>query len=85
MFRGNRVSGSATPTSELLYHQYRLQVEQYVKQNENEWLFSGHCEMKASLTLTALGVELALADLYENVDFGSESADAEPNDGEEEN
>ncbi len=68
----------------LLIDQYRCRVERYAKQDANQWLFSSYGEMEASLTLAALDVELALADLYENVDLGSESADAGLAESEEE-
>ena len=76
--RGDKFAAYRTiPTFQeyLLIDQHCCRVEQYVKQEANQWLFSSYSEMTASLTLASLGVELALADLYENVDFEPESAD----------
>lgn len=54
----------------LLIDQSQPHVEQYVKQSANQWLFSEYNGQEARLP-ASLGVEIALADLYENVEFES--------------
>ncbi|MGA1602907.1 MAG: Uma2 family endonuclease [Prochlorothrix sp.] len=44
-------------------------VEQYVKQAENEWLLKEYRDLGAGFMLQSVGVEIALADLYEVVGF----------------
>jgi Uma2 family endonuclease len=53
----------------VLVEQYRPHVEHYVKQGDNEWLFKDYSGLKSSFTLSSVGVEIALADLYEAVEF----------------
>jgi Uma2 family endonuclease len=53
----------------VLVEQYRPHVEHYVKQGDNEWLFKDYSSLKSSFTLSSVGVEIALADLYEAVEF----------------
>lgn len=54
----------------LLIDQYRLQVEQYSKTDANKWIFSEYSCMGDRLRLTSVAVEISLADLYENIEFG---------------
>ncbi|MEG4211882.1 Uma2 family endonuclease [Microcoleus sp. S13_B4] len=54
----------------LLIDQYRLQVEQYSKTDANKWIFSEYSCMGDRLILTSVAVEISLADLYENIEFG---------------
>lgn len=44
-------------------------VEQYVKQDVNQWLFTEYSGTEAQFTLSAVGVEITLADRYETVEF----------------
>lgn len=53
----------------LLVDQSRLHVEQYIKQSANQWLFSEYNGREAKVLLATVGVEIVLADLYENVEF----------------
>lgn len=53
----------------LLIDQSRFQVEQYVKQSANQWLFTEYSGEDASVLLSAIAAEIALAALYENVEF----------------
>ncbi|MGB3291715.1 MAG: Uma2 family endonuclease [Phormidesmis sp.] len=53
----------------VLIEQYRPHVEHYVKQGENEWLFRDYSGLESSFVLSSVGVEIALADLYEAVEF----------------
>ena len=53
----------------VLIDQYRAQVEVYVKQEENQWLFREFSGLDARFGLETLEVEIALADLYEAIDL----------------
>jgi Uma2 family endonuclease len=53
----------------LLIDQAKVSVEHYVKQSENQWLFSSYDRLDVQLVLTSLGVQISLADLYSTVDF----------------
>ncbi|NEO88449.1 MAG: Uma2 family endonuclease [Spirulina sp. SIO3F2] len=54
----------------LLINQTRPHVEQYVKQAANQWLFTELTGLEQIVTLRSLNnIELALADLYEAIDF----------------
>jgi Uma2 family endonuclease len=53
----------------LLIDQYRLQVEQYSKTEANKWIFSEYGMIGDRLMLTSVQVEIAIADLYENIEF----------------
>ncbi|MEL6490789.1 MAG: Uma2 family endonuclease [Cyanobacteria bacterium J06634_6] len=60
----------------LLIEQYRPRVEHYVKQGENQWLLTEHSGLEATFHLSSVDVEIALSDLYENVEFEVSKADA---------
>lgn len=66
----------STFTEYLLVDQYQPRVEQYVRQAENQWLLTVHEGLEVKVNLESVSVEIALAELYENVDFGAEK-DAE--------
>jgi Uma2 family endonuclease len=53
----------------LLIDQDRLHVEHYIKQGPNQWLFSEYDGQDGRFALASIPVEIALADLYENVAF----------------
>lgn len=53
----------------LMVDQYRVSVDHYVKQGENQWLFTHYHDLNARVTLASLPVEIALAELYEGVEF----------------
>ena len=53
----------------VLIDQYRPQVDHYVKQSVDQWLLTTYRGLEASFRLPAVGVEMALADLYEAVEF----------------
>ena len=52
----------------VLIDQYKSHVEQYVKQDVNQWLFTEY-RGEARFKLSSVAVEIALANLYENVEF----------------
>ncbi|MBE9140541.1 Uma2 family endonuclease [Nodosilinea sp. LEGE 07088] len=49
----------------LLIAQDKPHVEQYVKQAENQWLFTEYHDLSATFKLQSVGVAISLADLYE--------------------
>ncbi|MEA5421434.1 Uma2 family endonuclease [Spirulina sp. CCNP1310] len=57
----------------LLIAQDRPQVEQFIKQGEQEWLFIVHQGLDAVVRVRSLHVEIALADLYEGIEFEKNS------------
>jgi Uma2 family endonuclease len=68
--RGNKFEAYRTiPTFQeyLLIDQYKPHVEQFVRQSENQWLFTEYKGLEAQIGLTSVPVELALKDLYEGV------------------
>jgi Uma2 family endonuclease len=59
----------ATFREYLLIDQYQPCLEQYVKQSTNQWLFTEYKGLDARVSLSAIPVEILLADLYESVEF----------------
>jgi Uma2 family endonuclease len=53
----------------LLIDQHQIHAEQFTKQSTNQWLFTEHSGNDARIALSSVGMEFALADLYENVEF----------------
>ena len=53
----------------LLIDQSRYHVEQYVKQSNNQWLFTEYGDRNARIILSSISVEIAMAELYENIEF----------------
>ncbi|MBT9312447.1 Uma2 family endonuclease [Leptothoe kymatousa] len=53
----------------LLIDQYSPHVEHYVKQASQEWLFREYDGLGGSFALTSVPVTIALAELYETVEF----------------
>jgi Uma2 family endonuclease len=53
----------------LLIDQSQHRVEHYTKQSENQWLFTEHRDEAARLLLSSIPVEIALVDLYENIEL----------------
>ena len=53
----------------LLIDQYRIHVEHYVKTGDNQWLLSEYDDLGITLTLQTLDLELAIADIYEDIEF----------------
>lgn len=61
----------------LLIDQYRIHVEHHVKQAAHQWLFSEYDDPSVTLSLITLGVQLQIAELYENIDFDVEASTTE--------
>ena len=57
----------------LLIDQYSPYVEQYVKQSPNQWIFTEYKGLDAYFSLASVSVTVALADLYEAIQFASAS------------
>lgn len=53
----------------VLIDQYQPHVEHYVKQATKQWLFTEYDHLENAFTLASIPVEIALADLYEAVEF----------------
>ena len=58
-----------TFTEYVLIDQYRPHVEHYERQSENQWLFTEYNGLDGSFTLSSVDVEIAIADLYEAIEF----------------
>ena len=55
----------------LLVDRYQFLVQQYIKNESRQWLFQEFETETDSISLTSLGVEFSLADIYEGVQFVS--------------
>lgn len=55
----------------VLIDQYRPHVEHYVRQKDNEWLFRDYSGLESRFLLSSVDTEIALADLYETLEFDS--------------
>jgi Uma2 family endonuclease len=53
----------------LLIDQTKPHVEHYLKQGANQWLLTEYSQLEDRLELTSMGLELSLAEIYENVEF----------------
>lgn len=53
----------------LLISQYCIHVEHYVKTSVNQWLLSEYSDPTVTLTLSTFGLQLQIADFYENIEF----------------
>ncbi|MEO1520691.1 MAG: Uma2 family endonuclease [Cyanobacteria bacterium J06633_2] len=70
--RGDKFAAYRTiPTFQdyLLIDQYQPHVEHYVKQSENQWLFTEYGGLDQFFHLQSINVELVMADLYEVIEF----------------
>ncbi|MBP0016565.1 MAG: Uma2 family endonuclease [Cyanobacteria bacterium SBLK] len=56
----------------LLIDQYRFHVEQYSKTDNGKWLFCEYEGENSSLFLSTIELEIALADLYDKVNWSTE-------------
>jgi Uma2 family endonuclease len=70
--RGDQFAAYRTiPTFQeyLLIDQTQPHIEHYVKQDSNQWLFTEHNGMESKISLVSVAVEIAAAELYENLEF----------------
>ena len=64
--------GLASLTDYLIISQMTMRVEQYVPQNDDQWLLSVHFGLEASVRLVSIGCDLSLAEIYERVEASPE-------------
>lgn len=57
----------------VLIDQYEMHVEQFVKTDDNKWILSEYDGADAMLRLSCVEFEMRLGDIYDRVDFESES------------
>ena len=57
----------------VLIDQYEMHVEQFVKTNDNKWVLSEYDGADAVLRLSCVEFEMRLGEMYDRVDFESES------------
>ena len=55
----------------LLIDQYSAHVEQYVRTEPHQWIFTEYNDIESSISLASIPAELRLADLYEGIEFDS--------------
>ena len=66
-------------TEYLLVDQYQPRMEQYVRQETNQWLLTVHEGLEAQISLESVPVVIKLAELYENLDFSAKPQGGDPN------
>jgi Uma2 family endonuclease len=71
-FQHYRTLGSLQEYVLIAQDSYR--IERYLRQPNDEWLFSDITEMDSTLELTSIQSQLVLADVYEKVTFEDEEA-----------
>jgi Uma2 family endonuclease len=60
----------------VLISQDKPLIERYLRQPNDEWLYTGARGLAAALELRSVGCVLALADVYADVEFAGEGSDA---------
>lgn len=55
----------------LLIDQYRPYVETFVRQSEGNWTFTAHSNLANIISLSSLGIDIALANIYEQIQFAN--------------
>ena len=53
----------------LLIDQYTIQVEQYFKTAQKQWIFSEYNELEETISLNSVDFQITLADIYDTVEF----------------
>lgn len=56
----------------ILIDQYRPHVEHYMKQATKQWLFTEYDSLETTFKLASVPVEIALAELYETIEFAAD-------------
>jgi Uma2 family endonuclease len=59
----------------VLINQYEFQIEQYIKTGKGEWLFREYETEDAIINFASIGLEMAIANIYESVDFSQKESD----------
>ncbi|MCC3442883.1 MAG: Uma2 family endonuclease, partial [Microcoleus sp. PH2017_03_ELD_O_A] len=57
----------------ILIDQYEMHVEQFSKTDDNKWVLSEYDGAEAVLVLSSVQFEMSLGEMYDRVDFESES------------
>ncbi|NET01527.1 MAG: Uma2 family endonuclease [Sphaerospermopsis sp. SIO1G2] len=60
----------------ILIDQYTMHIEQFLKTDNNKWIFSEFNDAEENLNLGSIPCQISLADIYDKVDFTVDSADA---------
>jgi len=55
----------------LLIEPDRVQLEQYIKQDDYHWLLTLHNDLNGKISLDSLAVEIAIADLYDRIELSN--------------
>ena len=55
--------------------QDKARIERYSKQDDGAWLLIDAIGLDTSIEIPSISCTLALADVYENVEFGEDEAD----------
>jgi Uma2 family endonuclease len=58
----------------LTVEQSKIYVEQHVRQSDEPWMLTEFSDPQAVILLASLGIEIRLADIYENVEVSEERA-----------
>ena len=53
----------------LLIDQAQIQIEQYVKQPDDQWFLTKYNDINVKILLDCINLEIALVDIYENSSF----------------
>jgi Uma2 family endonuclease len=53
----------------VLINQYEMAIEQYIKTEEDSWLFRAYESDAKKIGFASLDLEMTMTDIYENVDF----------------
>ncbi|GGA19478.1 Uma2 family endonuclease [Okeania sp. KiyG1] len=53
----------------LLIDQYTMQVEQYYKTAQKQWIFSEYNEASETISLNSISFQITMADIYNKVEF----------------
>ena len=53
----------------LLIDQYTMQVEQYYKTAQKQWIFSEYNEASETISLNSISFQITMADIYDKVEF----------------
>jgi Uma2 family endonuclease len=53
----------------LLIDQAQVQIEQYVKQPDDQWFLTKYNDINVKILLDCINLEIALVDIYENLSF----------------
>jgi Uma2 family endonuclease len=61
----------------LLINQYKKQIEHYVKTSPKKWDFQEYDETDLIVPLRSIGLELAIADIYDKVTFAVDTVEPE--------